>query len=377
MSPPSSARPSTSSSARPSVDSARSSASSSSFVSQDKEWLPALVAKYGVSTSTTWIEDRYAVWRSPNHTHSNPRVQGYLPRGKFYFAWGPPLCRDDEVVRKEVAEEFLRWATKDKHKRVVWCCVDSKFAEMLGQDFNWSVLACVKEDVLQPDIKKLDNKEVRHNIRRADKHHVKYDELKLKAPTWLPAEEIKEEIEHGLERWKANRHGTQIAAAGLHPWLDAQHRRYFIARDEHKKIVAICVLASLAHDSYQIKHAVTFPDAPSGTSEGILGHVIREMQFEGRGSLTFGASAQDEIHPEYNLGGWKVKMLGKAYKKIVSKYGLANRSQFRHKFGTEDNALHVAYEPGTFGWQGLLALMKASPIAPLFFPFPPSLCDLY
>jgi hypothetical protein len=71
------------------------------------------------------------------------------------------------------------------------------------------------------------------------------------------------------------------------------------------------------------------PSAPGGTSEGILGHVIREMQFEGRGQLTFGASATDEIHPEHNLDGWKIKMLGKAYKKVVSKYGLANRGQFR------------------------------------------------
>lgn len=71
-----------------------------------------------------------------------------------------------------------------------------------------------------------------------------------------------------------------LIQAGLHPWLDAQHRRYFIARDEHKvrlslrfpaggiltdspwdavqKIVAVCILAQIAHDSYQIKHAVTF-----------------------------------------------------------------------------------------------------------------------
>ncbi|GAA5824205.1 hypothetical protein JCM11251_001566 [Rhodosporidiobolus azoricus] len=349
---PASSRPST---PRHSIDSARSSASS--FVAQEKEWLPALIAKYGSSTSTVWIEDRYAVWRSPEHTHSNPRVQGYLPRGKFYFAWGPPLTRDDDVVRKDAAKEFLLWAKKEKKKRVVWCCVDSKFAEVLGTEFNWSVLACVKEDVLHPDIKKLDNKEVRHNIRRADKHHVKYDEIRLKAPAYQPPEEIKHEIEDGVERWKANRHGTQIAAAGLHPWLDAQHRRYFLARDEHKKIVAICVLASIAHDSYQIKHAVTFPDAPAGTSEGLLSHVMREMVFEGRNGLTFGASAQEEIHPEYNLGGWKVKMLGKAYKKIVSKYGLANRSQFRSKFGTEDEPLYVAYAPGSFGWSGLVALM--------------------
>ncbi|BGP16012.1 hypothetical protein JCM10213_005437 [Rhodosporidiobolus nylandii] len=343
---------------RASTSSARSTASSYSIVDQDKEFLPPLIAKYGSSLSTAWLEERYAVWKGPQHTHSNPRVQGYLSRGKFYFAWGPPICRQDETTRHSVAEEFVNWARKDKKKRVVYCCVDTQFAEMLGTQFDWSVLACVKEDVLQPDIKKLDNKEVRHNVRRADKHHVKYEELHLKAPNWMPPEDLKNEIEDGLERWKANRHGTQIAAAGLLPWLDAPHRRYFLARDEHKKIVSICVLAAIAHDSYQIKHAVTFPDAPSGTSEGILSHVIREMQFEGRGSLTFGASAQDEIHPEHNLSGWKIRWLGKAYKKIVTKYGLDNRSQFRSKFGTEDEPLHIAYPQGEFGWQGLLALMK-------------------
>jgi len=53
------------------------------------------------------------------------------------------------------------------------------------------------------------------------------------------------------------------------------------------------------------------------------------MQFEGKNNLTFGASAQEDLQIEYNLGGWKIKMLGKAYRKIVSKYGLANRGQFR------------------------------------------------
>ncbi|GJN89270.1 hypothetical protein Rhopal_002249-T1 [Rhodotorula paludigena] len=341
---------------RPSTSSTSSSVYSA--VDHDREWLPALVAKYGSSTSTAWIETRYAVWRSPNHTQSNPRVQGYLPRGKFYFAWGPPICRRDPEIRKSVAHEFVDWVTKEKKRRVVYCVVDTDFAEMLGSEFNWSVLSCVREDVLHPDIKKLEQKEVRHNIRRAERSHVKYEEIKLRAPQYHPPDDVREEIEAGLERWKANRHGTQIAAAGLLPWLDAQHRRYFLARDEHKKIVAICVLAAIAHDSYQIKHAVTFPEAPHGVSEGLLGHVIREMEFEGHNALTFGASAQEDIIAEHNLGGWKIRMLGKAYRKIVSRYGLANRGQFRSKFGTEDEPLHIAYPQHGFGWAGLVALMK-------------------
>lgn len=336
-----------------------STASANSLIEQqDKEWLPNLIAKYGYSPATAWLEPRYQLWKSPQHQQSNPRVQGYLARGKFYFAWGPPVCRDNSETRESVAKEFIEWATKEKKRRVAYCIVDTAFSEILGKELGWSVLSCVREDRLQPDIKKLDQKEVRHAIRRADRAHIKYSELHLKAPEYTIPPDIKQEVDEGLAVWKSKRTGTQIAAAGLHPWMDVQHRRYFLARNEHGKIVAICVLAQLAHDSYQIKHAVTFPNAPGGTSEGLMGHVIRELNFEGRAGLTFGASATEDLNIEYNLGGWKIKMLGKAYRKIVSRYNLANRGQFRQKFGTEDEPLHIAYKPGSFGWSGLVALMK-------------------
>lgn len=65
-----------------------STASANSLIEvQEKEWLPNLIAKYGYSPATAWLEPRYQIWRSPEHQQSNPRVQGYLARGKFYFAW--------------------------------------------------------------------------------------------------------------------------------------------------------------------------------------------------------------------------------------------------------------------------------------------------
>jgi len=135
--------------AHPRTSTSSSNSSVYSVVDHDKEWLPPLVAKYGASASTAWLENRYAVWRSPSHMQSNPRVQGYLARGKFYFAWGPPICRADPDIRRSVAHEFLEWAKKEKHRRVVWCIIDTEFADMLGKDFEWSVLSCVREDVLR------------------------------------------------------------------------------------------------------------------------------------------------------------------------------------------------------------------------------------
>jgi len=73
-----------------------------------------------------------------------------------------------------------------------------------------------------PDIKKLEHKEVRHNIRRAERAHVKYDEIRLKAPQFHPPDDLREEIDAGLKRWQEHRHGTQIAA--VRPLLLASSR---------------------------------------------------------------------------------------------------------------------------------------------------------
>jgi len=66
--------------------------------------------------------------------------------------------------------------------------------------------------LLDPDIKKLDQKDVRQNVRRAERAHVSFDELHFKAPKFAPDDKTREEIEAGLERWKQGRTGTQIAA---------------------------------------------------------------------------------------------------------------------------------------------------------------------
>ena len=64
------------------------------------------------------------------------------------------------------------------------------------------------------------------------------------------------------------------------PWLDFEHRRYWIAEKDFD-IVAILVLTSIRHKQYQIKNAVSFPNAPRGTSEEIIYRVMVDLQDEG------------------------------------------------------------------------------------------------
>lgn len=52
----------------------------------------------------------------------------------------------------------------------------------------------------------------------------------------------------------------------LNPFVDPEHRLYFIARDKDGRIVALVAMAQLSpKNGYQAKYALDFPGAPNGT----------------------------------------------------------------------------------------------------------------
>lgn len=93
---------------------------------------------------------------------------------------------------------------------------------------------------------------------------------------------------------------------------------------------------------WQIKNAISFPDAPRGTSETLIYTALKDLYHEQERehrqnggheqepvSVTFGISAADEMEPVANLSGWKVTALAKLYGKISYTAGLLRRGEFR------------------------------------------------
>ncbi|KAM0787709.1 hypothetical protein ACM66B_003769 [Microbotryomycetes sp. NB124-2] len=306
----------------------------SSFVDDDKSDLPWLIAEYGYASTTSWLEKRYKIWRGTS-SPEKPRIQGYLESGSFVFAWSNPICLETTEEMKATADEMYAWAKKN-HKHLVWCCITDEFAHVLAdgvgpKNKGWSVLSCIREDMIDVQAVNLNNKDVKHNLRRAEKANLRIEELILEGPDFEPDPRDKKQIEEGIAGWRANRHGRQIASASLLPWLDVSNRRYFVARTS-EGIVALTILSPTSHDTYQIKNSIHFPNSPRGTSEALLAHVIRQMKEEGHSGLSFGASAEKELHLEANLHGWSIKMLSKGYSQIIKRTGLAKRGEFRAKF---------------------------------------------
>jgi hypothetical protein len=99
-------------------------------------------------------------------------------------------------------------------------------------------------------------------------------------------------------------------------------------------------LTPIQGNAWQIKNAISFPNAPRGTSETLIYTALKDLHNE-QGqqkngyyeqepvTMTFGISAADAMEPVANLSGWKVTALAKIYSKVVYMAGLLRRSEFR------------------------------------------------
>jgi len=396
----------------------------------DKAGIADLIAEYGSSSSTSWLEfGRYKIWRPsvPIPQSSFPPVQGYLRSDPFVFAWGNPLVSDPAALEATCAA-FIDWA-KSQKLRPIWLCVDGQMEQVLGAEgskFAWSTVSCIVEDFLDPhSVVELAHshgggsevKDFKKNLRRAERANVQVREVQR--DQWTDA--MKKQVEEGISGWKKSKTGIQIASTSFQPWLDFEHRRYWVAEAD-SNIVAILVLTKIHHNQYQIKNAVSFPNAPRGTSEMIIFRAMSDIQDEGvstdgsdrksedgayvwtkkdvevadkveensshhlrsqsvdshrsespetsgksspngiqhRGvTVTFGITASDTLTPVDNMSGWKITWLSKTYNKVVGLTGLTRRGDFRNKFHSQHLPMYVCYPADEgFGLDGVNKLIK-------------------
>ncbi|KAI5889795.1 uncharacterized protein SCHCODRAFT_02670756 [Schizophyllum commune H4-8] len=377
----------------------------------DRNSISELVASHGSSSSTAWLEfSRYKIWQASKSIAPSTfvPVQGYMRKGNWVFAWGNPIVSTPDAL-EAAARAFVQYISSlDSKLKVVWVCVDQAMERALGEMLGWSTVHCIYEDVIDPrrvievvdapekknkrgeETKKLSKEEKEHqeiikdlkkNLRRAEKAGVTTGEVVGEL-----SEEDRVTIEKGIDDWKKHRHGIQIASTTMVPWLDKEHRRYWLARDANSKPIAILILTKINaqphaptpdtslsymhghpehphHISYQIKNAVSFPDAPKGTSEKLIYSALRDLDREqtqlGRYTVTFGISAANSMVPTHNLSGWKVHTLSNTYNKVAKSTGLLNRLEFRKKFESIHEPMFVCYPEDGFGLDGVMALLKA------------------
>ncbi|KAI1268213.1 aspartyl-tRNA synthetase [Xylariaceae sp. FL1019] len=309
--------------------------------------LEELISNYGDATNTSWLDDRYKVWRD---TATGAAV-GYAEENGYALIMGNPLC--DARQYPGVISSFLRYLRKSEDLRPLWLLVSAEVEEILGSKLGWRTLTSVAEERVDTEnAAQLGKKE-----RQAKNAEIKIHSTVLGEPV---PEDVRAKVDKRIEDWKDNRKGRkQVHLTEVRPWISMAHRRYLWAEDKNGEITGLVILHRLspAH-GYQIKFALDFPNAPSGSIEALIAQSLRTLSSSGIRNVTFGVGATDELEIGHNLNGVKAKILSHTYKTVAQQLKLVAKSEFREKFGAKNDPVYICYPFMGLGVSGARTLIK-------------------
>lgn len=293
---------------------------------QEPPPIEELIANYGDATNTSWLDDRFEIWR-----HLTGAAVGFVRRGgKFAMMTGDPLC--DPKQYTEVIYGFVEFVQKELRLTPVWLLVSEPVQAVLGRNLGWRTLTCAEEQRVDAD---------RHGMtitgqerRRVEREGIKVHEVKVD-------DKFIERAEKGIEAWKAERtdRHKRVHLTEVRPWVDQAHRRYFAAEKDHT-VHALVVLARLApRHGWQVKWAMDFPGAPNGTIEVLIERALSSVS----GPITFGIGASRKLKPGEHLYGIRAKFLARTYDLFAKRLKLGRKSEFRQKFGAYGESMYICY----------------------------------
>lgn len=296
--------------------------------------LEKLIANYGDATNTSWLDDRFEIWR---HNTTGAAV-GYVRKdNKFAMVTGNPLCDPSQI--SEIAKAFVKFVEKDLKLTPIWMLVSESVQDVLGRNLGWRTLTCVEEQRVDAD-KHAAGPQGRE-ARKVEREGVDIDELR-------PDEDFMRRADMSIEQWMEKRKGKkQVHLTEVKPWVDMEHRRYFAAQKDVeedgkkvKKVMAMVVLAQLApRNGWQVKWGLDFPGTPSGIIEATIQTALAALN----GPVTFGAGVSEKLVPGAHLGGVRAKFLAKTYDTIIKSLRLNKKSEFREKFGAYGEPVYICY----------------------------------
>lgn len=297
-----------------------------------------LIANYGDASNTSWLDDRFILWR-----HESGAAIGYVKQGKFAMVTGDPLC--DTSQYKTVCSAFIKYVTSELRLVPIWMLVSYDVQSILGQEMGWRTLSCTEEQRVNADKHYASNGGAKQ--RRVERDGVKVHEVKAD-------DDFVRRADPAIEEWKSNRKGKQVHLTEVRPWVDKEHRRYFAA-EKDGKVQALVVLAKLSpKHGWQVKWALDFPGAVNGAIEVLIDLALSSVT----GQVTFGAGVSEKLTAGEHLHGIRARFLATTYSSIVDSLGLRRKASFRSKFGALGESVYICYPKHGVGLRDLQQIIK-------------------
>ncbi|PHH62242.1 hypothetical protein CDD81_7302 [Ophiocordyceps australis] len=302
--------------------------------------LEKLIANYGDASNTSWLDDRFEIWR---HATTGAAV-GYVKQEKFAMMTGDPLC--DRSQYRDVCAAFVKFVATELRLTPVWMLVSYEVQKILAQQLGWRSLSCTEEQ--RVDASKHHNSNgAGPKARRVEREGIKISEVK-------PDADFMRRTDEAIAAWKATRKGKQVHMTEVRPWVDKQHRRYFAA-EKAGRVHSLVVLAKLApRYGWQVKWALDFPGSVNGAIEVLIEYVLASIS----GPVTFGVGVSEKLTAGENLHGVRARFLATTYSSVVESLGLRRKAGFRSKFGALGEQVYICYPKHGVGLRDLTHIIK-------------------
>ncbi|KEF56060.1 aspartyl-tRNA synthetase [Exophiala aquamarina CBS 119918] len=311
--------------------------------------LENLVANYGDATNTSWMDERFKIWRD----EKTGAAISYVPTHDRAICAGNPLC--DQKQLEDVITAFLKWLRRETKLRPLFILVGKDVEDILADRLGWKSFTNVSEQrVNLASNGHLDvSSDVDRKIRHARKESVQVNRYGDNVP-----EDVRKRCEERIEGWKESKTGSQVHLSDITPFADARHRQYFVAEDPQGKIHSLVVLALLASRwGVQVKWALDFPGATNGAIELAVFTALKSAADAGTKTCTFGAGAASRLTTGRKVGRVKSAALNSLYQTLAAKFNLDQKTGFRSKFNTLDDPLFLCYPPRGLGPKGAQAIV--------------------
>ncbi|KAJ3884493.1 aspartyl-tRNA synthetase [Lentinula edodes] len=256
--------------------------------------VPALIANYGDAANTSWLDDRYLVWRDG----STGAAIGFVPSSSgFAIIVGDPLC--DKSQYSSVVSRFLQWLKHGEQHRnpnttpspsplpplkPIWLLASAQLEHTLGTRLSWLSFTCVAESRVELSGEvpaALQEKEVARKVRKAEAEGVEVGR-------WMGREgmplSLKHTIDARIREWRDARaaKGGQVRLTEVEVWRDYVHREYFKLKEEEPELipVALVVLHQLSPiHGFQVKYALDFPSTERWRTGSTSGEYLSSTHF--------------------------------------------------------------------------------------------------
>ena len=255
----------------------------------------------------------------------------YVDTGGAWIAAGAPIAPAQRLAA--VAERFVQQA-RERGKRAAFFATERRFAELtafgtklIGEQPIWNPSAW------EPSLRS--SRSLREQLRRARAKGVRVRDADMRevAHARLP---LRAALDGLVSRWSAARPMPPMGfLVSMHPFELLSERRIVVAETDAGPCAFAVVAPVYARNGWFVQHLVRAPDAPNGTIELLVDHILRDAAVDERSYVTLGlaplAGAVDvELRAArtlgrsmYNFGGlhaFKAKLLPTEWSPIYLSY---------------------------------------------------------